>query len=492
MRLQPLLASSFPLPASRSAIRIRFHGFDFVWALVTPGLAFYLSDAYSLNANQAGKALLSYLLVSFLASALSMLLFRVHDGVASYFSVYDALVVLKAVLVSEFVTCLVLFVATRLEGIPRSMLIIHGLLFGAGIALARMATRASAATPPAGHVASSTREHVVLIGANSFSALYIKFLKMSASASHDVVAILDSQSELFGRAIEGVRIVGAPEHLECLIAEYAVHGIEISRIVVAGEPRSLSPEQLYEMMTISEKRQIFLDFMPQLLGLRDTRSSGRKAAIEARALASITPPAYFRWKRSLDFVLALAMLIILLPPMVAVSLCVLIDLGSPVLFWQQRLGMNGTRFLLYKFRTLRAPFDWRGNPISSEKRLSRIGRALRDRSLDELPQLLNILVGNMSLIGPRPLLPEDQPENPGIRLSVRPGISGWAQVNGGKRLTPKEKDELDEWYVKHASLWVDLKITLKTMQILFWRARSEESAADLKEIASRKMGAREI
>jgi lipopolysaccharide/colanic/teichoic acid biosynthesis glycosyltransferase len=492
MRLQPLLASSFPLPASRSAIRIRFHGFDFVWALVTPGLAFYLSDAYRLNGNQADKTILIYLSVTFLASVLSLLFFRVHDGVESYFSVHDALVVLKAVLVSEFVTCVVLFVATRLEGIPRSMPIIHGLLFVAGIALARMATRASAAAAPAAHVASSTREHVVLIGANNFSALYIKFLKMSESASHDVVAILDSQSELFGRAIEGVRVVGAPEHLECLIAEYAIHGIEISRIVVAGEPRSLSPEQLYEITTISEKHQIFLDFMPRLLGFRDTRSSGPKTVIEARALASITPPAYLRWKRGLDFVLALVMLIILLPPMVVVGLCVLVDLGSPVLFWQQRLGMNGSRFLLYKFRTLRAPFDWRGNPIPPEQRLSRIGRALRDTSLDELPQLLNILVGNMSLIGPRPLLPEDQPQNPAIRLSVRPGISGWAQVNGGKRLTPQEKDELDEWYVKNASLWVDLKIVLKTTQILLWQARSEESAADLKEIASRKLGAREV
>ncbi len=96
----------------------------------------------------------------------------------------------------------------------------------------------------------------------------------------------------------------------------------------------------------------------------------------------------------------------------------------------------------------------------------------------------------MSLIGPRPLLPEDQPENPAIRLSVRPGITGWAQINGGKRLTPQEKDELDEWYVKNASLWVDLKVALKTAQILLWRQRSNEGAADQKELASRKFGAR--
>ena len=490
MRIDFHIARVFPIPTSRNLIKIRFHRFDFIWAIITPGLAFYLSDAYSLNAGQAGHAALLYLLVTFVASVVSLLVFRVHDGVEDYFAVVDALTVCKAVLASELITFIVLFNATRLEGIPRSMPIIHALIFGAGIMVARMVTRTSATPRVPVHFAGATRQHVVLIGANSGSALYIKFLKMSASPSHDVVALLDSRKEMFGRSIEGVRVVGAPEHLEALIAEYAVHGIEISRILVAGEPRSFSPELLHEITTIGEKRQIFLDFMPQLLGLRDSRSSETKMVAEVSARAGVAPSSFFRWKRAIDFALALTMLTILFPAIVVVGLCVLIDLGSPVLFWQQRLGMKGSHFLLYKFRTLRAPFDWRGETVPNEKRLSRIGRILRDTSLDELPQLLNVLVGNMSIIGPRPLLPEDQPENPTIRLSVRPGITGWAQINGGKRLTPKEKDELDEWYVKNASIWVDFKVALKTARILIWRARSEESAADLKELASRKMDAR--
>jgi lipopolysaccharide/colanic/teichoic acid biosynthesis glycosyltransferase len=206
----------------------------------------------------------------------------------------------------------------------------------------------------------------------------------------------------------------------------------------------------------------------------------------------VTPSVYFRWKRGADFLLALLMIVALMPILLAVSLCVLVDLGAPVLFWQQRLGINGSRFLLYKFRTLRPPFNWRGSPIPADKRLSKVGRILRDTSLDELPQLLNILVGNMSLIGPRPLLPEDQPANPTIRLTVRPGITGWAQVNGGKHLTPSEKDQLDEWYVRNANFWVDLKVALYTAKILFLRTRSGESAADLREIASRNLGARKV
>src|SRR5207248_2242991 len=105
-------------------------------------------------------------------------------------------------------------------------------------------------------------------------------------------------------------------------------------------------------------------------------------------------------------------------------------------------------------------------------RISRIGALLRKSRLDELPQLLNVLVGDMSLIGPRPLLPHDQPPDPTLRLMVRPGITGWAQVNGGTLLTVSEKNACDEWYVRNASLWVDLKIIGKTALFVLTGERS--------------------
>jgi lipopolysaccharide/colanic/teichoic acid biosynthesis glycosyltransferase len=104
--------------------------------------------------------------------------------------------------------------------------------------------------------------------------------------------------------------------------------------------------------------------------------------------------------------------------------------------------------MLQKFRTLRPPFNWRGDPVPEREKVSLVGKFLRQTRIDELPQLLNILVGDMALIGPRPLLPEDQPANPATRLMVRPGITGWAQVNGGKFLTPEEKDQYDEYYTQ--------------------------------------------
>jgi lipopolysaccharide/colanic/teichoic acid biosynthesis glycosyltransferase len=150
-----------------------------------------------------------------------------------------------------------------------------------------------------------------------------------------------------------------------------------------------------------------------------------------------------------------------------------------MMFWQQRLGEGGRTFTIYKIRTLRPPFDQWGRPLSEDCRLSWVGTFLRRTRLDELPQLFNVLVGDMSLVGPRPLLPRDQPSDPSVRLLSRPGITGWAQVNGGTLLTPSEKDELDEWYVRHASLLLDLRIIMMTLRVLIrGQSRPDGAAAN--------------
>jgi lipopolysaccharide/colanic/teichoic acid biosynthesis glycosyltransferase len=132
--------------------------------------------------------------------------------------------------------------------------------------------------------------------------------------------------------------------------------------------------------------------------------------------------------------------------------------------------------VIFKLRTLRPPFDQLGRPIPEGERLSWVGTLLRRTRLDELPQLFNVLVGDMSLIGPRPLLPRDQPANPNVRLMIRPGITGWVQVNGGTLLTPNEKDALDEWYVRNASFWLDLRIILRTLRVMTCGQRRPDEA----------------
>ena len=148
---------------------------------------------------------------------------------------------------------------------------------------------------------------------------------------------------------------------------------------------------------------------------------------------------------------------------------------------------NGSTFFLYKFRTLRAPFDWHGQPVSEAERLSWVGRLLRKTRLDELPQLLNVLGGDMSLIGPRPLLPCDQPVNSKLRVAARPGITGWAQVNGGNLVTNDEKGSLDDWYVRNASPWIDLRIIGLTILFLFRGERRSEHALNHALIEEQKV-----
>ena len=204
---------------------------------------------------------------------------------------------------------------------------------------------------------------------------------------------------------------------------------------------------------------------------------------------SVALPALFRLKRWIDVVGSLVLIVLLFPLFLVAGVLVLLDVGRPILFWQERLGWKGRSFLIYKFRTLRAPFDAEGNPTLAGRRPSAIGRFLRATRLDELPQLLNVLLGDMSLVGPRPLLPEDQPSNMSLRLSVRPSISGWAQVNGAKLVTREEKENLDEWYVRNASLWVDLRIIVMTIKVILkGRVSSQEILADSEQVQSRNIG----
>jgi sugar transferase EpsL len=188
-------------------------------------------------------------------------------------------------------------------------------------------------------------------------------------------------------------------------------------------------------------------------------------------------------KRIFDVVVVLAMGCLLWPVMLLVALLVRLRLGSPVIFQQQRPGLGGRVFAIYKFRTLRDLVDADGNPLPDEQRTTPFGIWLRSTSLDELPELWNVLVGDMSLVGPRPLLLEYLPlysSEQARRHEVRPGITGWAQVNGRNALTWEEKFELDVWYVDHRTAGLDLRILwLTLMTVLLRRGVSAEGHATM-------------
>jgi len=166
-------------------------------------------------------------------------------------------------------------------------------------------------------------------------------------------------------------------------------------------------------------------------------------------------------KRLFDLCSAIFILVLALPIMMITAIMVRLKLGSPVIFKQQRPGLHGKPFYVYKFRTMTDERDVHGNLLPDEARLTSFGRLMRKFSLDELPQLFNVIKGDLSLVGPRPLLMEYLPlytPEQARRHEVKPGITGWAQVNGRNAISWEEKFALDVWYVDNQSFWLDLKI----------------------------------
>jgi len=181
---------------------------------------------------------------------------------------------------------------------------------------------------------------------------------------------------------------------------------------------------------------------------------------------TVAPPMRLRWKRAMDLALTVPALIVLSPVFALVALAVRASLGSPVIFKQRRPGIHERPFTLYKFRTMRDARDAQGALLPDSRRLTRLGAFLRATSLDELPELVNVLRGDMSLVGPRPLLMEYLPlysPEQRRRHDVRPGVTGLAQVNGRNALTWREKFALDIEYVDHVSVGLDLRILLLTI-----------------------------
>jgi sugar transferase EpsL len=170
-------------------------------------------------------------------------------------------------------------------------------------------------------------------------------------------------------------------------------------------------------------------------------------------------------KRIVDLLITLPLVIVAAPLMLVISFFIRWKLGTPILFKQQRPGLNGKPFQLYKFRSMSNEKDQTGQLLPDQQRITPFGMFLRRYSLDELPQLFNVIKGDVSLVGPRPLLMEYLPlysERQAKRHLVKPGITGWAQVNGRNAITWEEKFELDVWYVENRSLLLDLRILLLT------------------------------
>jgi len=201
-------------------------------------------------------------------------------------------------------------------------------------------------------------------------------------------------------------------------------------------------------------------------------------------------------KRFLDVSLGLIVLIMLAPLLIVLSLVIAVSIGRPVFFRQQRPGLNGKTFTLYKFRTMTDEKSDAGELLPDCQRLTRLGSVLRVTSVDELPELMNVIKGDMSLVGPRPLLMQYIPyytQRESLRNTVRPGITGWAQINGRNTVSWGQRLEMDVWYIENWSLMLDIKILIRTITTVIRRdgvsVDSYETEKDLDEERREAMNA---
>lgn len=401
--------------------------------------------------------------------------FRLGADMARFFSWPDAIRIAKVSVGTALLTATLAFSLTRLEEIPRSLPVIHmlvlGCLLAAGRALARIRHSGRTARPVERRIDD---EDVILVGTSDLARLYIAAVDGLADVRQRIVGVVDVDGTTTGRLFCGHAVLGPVEEIGAIIDELAVHGVAVERVVVATETAGRDSAAGRTITGETAARNVAMEFLPALMRLPTSRRSETAASVVAPKRS--TSPIW-TVKRGVDVVVSLALIVALAPVLVIVAAVVWMSFGSPLVFWQQRLGRGESVIHVHKFRTMRAPIARDGRVLAPDERETVVGTMLRKSRLDELPQLFDVLRGDMSLIGPRPLLPVDQPADRAARLSVRPGITGWAQVHGGREISPAEKNRLDVWYIENASLALDLRILFMTLRAVLLGDRRRAAAA---------------
>lgn len=453
---------------------------DLAWVAVSAFLALLLRDNFSFSVPKL-QAIVPYALISIASAGVIFAAARLQRTVWRYTSLLDVLHLLAAVTIALLLALLAAFALNRLDGVARSVPVIQWLLIVGALIGTRVAVRVLQEQGEKSWKSidtSTVRQHVLIVGVNNLTELYLSSVAEFAPAQLTVVGILSSGRGLHGRLIRQHRVLGSPDDISPILAELELHGVTVDQIVVMQPFEQLSKTAQQALLQVERSSAIKVKWLLETLGWRESLL-GAGTALNTVSESALRLPTslgnykplsrrgYAHAKRMLDVASGVCLILVLWPALSLVALMVAIDVGFPLVFWQQRPGRHGRPFKLYKFRTMRAAHDAQGNRIPDGLRSSSIGRFLRRSRLDELPQLYNILVGEMSFVGPRPLLAVDQPQERTTRLLARPGLTGWAQINGGREISSKDKAALDIWYVIHASLWLDITILLRTIAIVF-------------------------
>ena len=427
-----------------------------------------------------------YLLVTVSVAAVALPIFGVNRSLWQFASMRDGLRIVAATLIVVVSAVAIGFIVNRLEDVPRGLPVIQGLLIVSllvgGRVLKRLSHDRRVRPAPAPH--HDGVETVLVIGLNALAELYLRCVAELDTGRVRIAGLLGEGGRA-GLSVHSHPVLGTPEQVVGTLRRLELHGVFVDRILVATPRDNLSVPAQDALSQIQETTTICIEYLAERMGLQSP-PAGSAVAMPASAetvssaLTAVNQAfdqvPYHRVKRAIDLVGSAVLLITVAPLFLLVGLLVAADVGLPLTFWQQRPGLRGRPFKLYKFRTMADAYRCDGQWKSDNARISAVGNFLRRSRLDELPQLFNILKGEMSFVGPRPLLPVDQPIDSEWRLRVRPGLTGWAQIKGGRQISPADKAALDVWYVENMSLTLDLKIMLATVPMLIFGERVTETA----------------
>jgi len=453
-----------------------------VTALSFP-LAYLIRQNFCLSAGQH-QLLLTGTLVFALVAWLVYGGFGAGRSMWRFASPNELLSIFGLALAATAMSFLALFLVGRLDGVPRGLLIIQPMIAVVLLCGARVAYVTLVAPRFAAKRANVAVEPLLLVGGGDAAALVIMIIARRMLEGYCVVGIVDDR-DVVGRTIYGVPILGSTSELPSVLGRLAVQGMMPAKIVVTCPHHELVQGSLYRVADIARRQGVELTELPDLIRFRDEPAPSVEA-IEGRSVEEVA--AYSRLRRLADVILSGTALLLLAPLLLLIASAVRLCLGSPVFFDQVRPGRARKRFTLRKFRTMHDPLGPDGIILTDAQRTPWLGRLLRRTRTDELPQLINVFMGDMSVIGPRPLLPHDiptaDPEILAHRYALAPGITGWAQVNGGHSLTANEKLALDLYYIRHRGLMLDVRIITRTLEMMLFGERVERKAIEEAETIS--------
>ena len=473
--------------------RLALLSIDLLIVALASFLALELRNNFDVTQVQL-EAFIPHLIFTVVVAAVALPLFGTDRAVWRFSIMPDYLGLVVAAVAIVVGAVALGFVYDRLATMSRSLPIMQVVLLVFSLVGVRVVTRLRQAIRPAPMqlatpLASAKTESVLIVGLTRLADLYLQSLTELGPENVKIVGLLSVNERHTGRLVHRRQVLGTPGQITDILRDLDVHGVQVSRIVVAMAFGKLTPEEQRALRDAASRTGLRLELIAESMGLSPASetpgpvSSQQSPAdqpmafsIDRNGLDVLARRPYWRLKRVFDIVVAACLLVILSPVVVLVAVLVAIDVGFPLAFWQQRPGLGGRPFKLYKLRTMARAHDSHGRRRADQERLSGIGKFLRRTRLDELPQLVNILRGEMSFVGPRPLLPIDQPAEFSARLMVRPGLTGWAQVKGGRDVSAADKAALDVWYVHNVSWALDLEVLFSTVPMIVFGETVSETA----------------